>query len=124
MAQVVHNVARVASNGSNPPRPVAGHQKDPRTLALALRDTGMPAMEIARRTGVSQDELAVALAAFAPPKAHPSVDHINKVLEPVASTEPAAASASAVTRKSTPKSNTNAKGCGSTRPCGTRSTNA
>jgi hypothetical protein len=62
MGEVVQQVARVAGNGSSRPGPGARHQEDPHALALALRDGGMPAFEIARRTGISQDELAVALA--------------------------------------------------------------
>lgn len=59
---VVQGVARVAAGGTQPRSVKTPTRKDPRTVALSLAESGVPAHEIARQTGLSQDELAVVMA--------------------------------------------------------------
>jgi hypothetical protein len=61
-AEVVQGVARVASGGAKPSSVRASTRKDPRTVALSLAESGVPSNEIARQTGLAQDELAVVMA--------------------------------------------------------------
>ncbi len=64
--RLIRTVSRVA-RGSTPPPPgktfgrVNGRRKHPKSLALSLVETGMPTNEVARRTGMSQDEVSVLL---------------------------------------------------------------
>ena len=65
--RLIRTVSRVA-RGSAPPTSGIVHskkprgRKDPKFVALSLMETGMPTNEVARRTGMSQDEVSVLLA--------------------------------------------------------------
>ena len=65
--RLIRTVSRVA-RGSAPPTPRVVRarrprgRKDPKVVALSLVETGMPTNEVARRTGMSQDEVSVLLA--------------------------------------------------------------
>ncbi len=63
--ELVERVARVA-RGQTPPASVVAQERtegeDSRRLALSLTEHGMPPNEVARRTGMAQDAVAVVLA--------------------------------------------------------------
>ena len=60
--QLVRRVSRVAQGPTSDNRRHTHHKGDPRALAISLVETGMPANEVARRTGMAQDEVSVLLA--------------------------------------------------------------
>jgi len=60
--QLVRRVSRVARGSTPSTQSLANGRRDPRALAVSLMETGMPAIEVARRTGMSQDEVSVLLA--------------------------------------------------------------
>jgi len=59
---LVRRVSRVARGTAPQKAPQSGGKRDPRSVAISLVETGMPANEVARRTGMAQDEVSVLLA--------------------------------------------------------------
>lgn len=62
---ILHLARRLSGRGRSPASSVRTQShggRDPRALALSLVETGMPASEVARRTGMAQDEVSVLLA--------------------------------------------------------------
>jgi hypothetical protein len=59
---LVRRVSRVARGTTPQEAPRSGGKRDPRAVAISLVETGMPANEVARRTGMAQDEVSVLLA--------------------------------------------------------------